>query len=127
MTTYDLKTLSESLTPTEFETLLRLRLKAAFANLQTGPGLIMLVVGTEYGKPKEMGLVHWHIGHQGDQTKGEILSDCVIEHNRRQGFTASCKLNLLSGPTEYEVVSLAAEGDEPAVSIATALDDEIPF
>ena len=123
MTILDLNRLAESLTAPQFEQLLRLRLKAAFATTQSGPGIVMLVASSIYGKANELGECLWHIGHHGDQTKGELLDDCIIEHNRRVAFTASNKLLLIEG-TSSEVEILPA--DAPSAADAPS-PDNIPF
>jgi len=112
MTLLDLNRLAESLTAQQFEQLLRLRLRRAFAAAQSGPGIIMLVASSTYGKANELGECLWHIGHHSDQTKCEILDDGVIEHNRRKTFERSSKLMLIEATPEVEIAPL---------------DDNIPF
>jgi hypothetical protein len=113
MTTLDLLRLSESLTAPQFEQLLRLRLATAIKQLPRGHSIMLFAGGTYSG---EMALHHcdWKIGDLSkDQTSGEILDDCVVEHLRRLNFNKTNKLNLIEG-TSSDVEILPLNDEIPA-------------
>jgi|HubBroStandDraft_4_1064222.scaffolds.fasta_scaffold384626_3 hypothetical protein len=95
MQNFNAKHFSNQLTDTEFELLLRHRLQTAFATLPVGTTLIQLIATTDYSTTVLKG-AKWHVG-SGTSTEGEILSDCVVEANRRSEFVRTNKLLLLEG------------------------------
>ena len=100
MQNFNAEHLNNQLTDTEFELLLRNRVQRAFNNLPAGVNLIQFIAVTDYSSEK-LTSGTWHI-NVGDATKGEILCDCVIEHNRRTEFVRTNKLLLLEGKAEPE-------------------------
>jgi hypothetical protein len=112
------KQISSELSDEEFELLLRDRLQVALSTLPPNTTMIMLMASTSYGSANMLKEVEWHIGST-DNTKGEILGQCVVEHNRRNTFRQSCTLKLLEATAELEPI--------PQPSVAKPISDEIPF
>jgi hypothetical protein len=91
--------LSSTLSSEEFELLVRHRLQAAFRTVAPNTSMIMLLAVTTYGNANELKEATWKIGTSA-QTSGEILSECVDEHNRRLNFEKTCTLRLIeASPT----------------------------
>ena len=87
--------LAASLTDEEFELLLRARVRTTLAALDPkGHPFVCFWIST-YDIEK----MHWDVGVSSDhKTKGEILSECVTEFNRRSGFKST--LRLIEGTVE---------------------------
>jgi hypothetical protein len=91
--------INNAMSDEDFEILLRLRLTKAFDECPKGTSLIMLVANTGY-TDQIFKSANWNIGAGDNRTSGEILSQCVVEHNRRQAFSQSCTLRMIEGKVE---------------------------
>jgi hypothetical protein len=94
---FNIKQLATELTATQFEQLLRFRLQNEFDRLPAKVSLIFLSIQKDYGEEGLIKHCEWQVGGYSDiQTKGEILTEVVTEHNRRLDFVQSCKLTQLT-------------------------------
>jgi hypothetical protein len=90
----DLIALAETLTPEEFERLLRIRLQMAFNRLdQYSPSIVLIATKPPRQAPHDISAT-WKVGHYGKaETRGEILDAVVEEHLRRSTFEETCLLH----------------------------------
>jgi hypothetical protein len=91
----DHEKLAETLSPEQFELLLRSYIEKQISRLTNNQSLIMLVVHTGYGSDLNINEAHWQVGLSSTQTTGEILEACITECNRRSDFAKSCTLRLI--------------------------------
>lgn len=90
--------LANSLTPQYFELLVRAYVQRQMNKMSPKNNGIFLFVHTDYGTT-EIKKCQWVLGSSSEtQTKGEILADCVAEHNRRMNFNST--LMLIEGTAE---------------------------
>ena len=98
------KELAASLTPTQFELLVRAYIAEQLTRLEENPGNVMFWLDLGYGKTAEPKNGHWQLGVSTNKplTRGEVLADVVIEQNRRNNFDKSCKLALIEHEPSVE-------------------------
>lgn len=114
----DLDAMARTLSAEQFELLLRARVQIEFDRLSPETREISFNIWCDYGESRRIKAATWRVGSYDTNTKGEILADCIQEHNRRLSFEESCTLRLLETPVE------AVSEATPAASSA---DDDVPF